>query len=443
MILTNIVALIMYKDKMIDTGNRLVQDVAYPLMYSGAFDFKNGTTIATEYVYDGCGALTQDKNKGIALIDYDFNGMPTRIQFMNGSVIENFYSAEGVKLKSIHRTAVSGLHPVYYGARHTLTAAETQSVDSVLYVNNLEVGNNFNSKFYFGNGYIALGNTGSGTYHYTVKDHLGSIRSVVSSDGTVEQINNYLAYGGLQNDVQTGADVQTHKYNEKELDRMYGLDTYDYGARNYDAALGQFTTMDNYCEKYYHLSPYSYCGGNPIRNIDENGDSICVLIQFNGAYGAGHMGVLLQKDENTWVYYSKNGDVPQDKQDLGEETFTSPDKFFASKTGERYDEGFVIHDGTCNEDAAIEATAKAVGEPYSICFSNCAQAVQKGLEAAHVGTGRPNLETAQNIANGTPRPLRLTKYMLHWVTPNLIYKNVIKQNLSKENRNVYNPSKTH
>ena len=153
------------------------------------------------------------------------------------------------------------------------SAAETQSVDSTTYVNNLEIDKIYGGKFYFGNGYIALTNTGGGTFHYMVKDHLGNVRTVVNNDGTVEQVNNYLAYGGLQNDVQTGADVQTHKYNGKELDRMHGLDLYDYGARNYDAALGQFTTMDPLCEKYYHISPYAYCGGNPMNRVDPDGQN--------------------------------------------------------------------------------------------------------------------------------------------------------------------------
>ena len=249
--------------KRTNNGNRLksVEDsVTTPMMYSGAFEFKDGWHNTAEYVYDACGAMTQNKNKGIALIDYDFNGMPTRIQFMDGSVTENIYSAEGVKLKTIHRTAVSGLHPVYYGTRHTLTASETQSQDSTRYVNNLEIDKIYCSKFYFGNGYIALGNTGSGTYHYTVKDHLGNIRTVVNNEGTIEQINNYFAYGGLQNDVQTGADVQTHKYNGKELDRMHGLDMYDYGARNYDAVLGQFNALIEIC----HLIMNMVTGGGYV-----------------------------------------------------------------------------------------------------------------------------------------------------------------------------------
>lgn len=35
-----------------------------------------------------------------------------------------------------------------------------------------------------------------------------------------------------------GASVQPYKYGGKELDRMHGLDLYDYSARQYDAALG-------------------------------------------------------------------------------------------------------------------------------------------------------------------------------------------------------------
>ena len=32
-----------------------------------------------------------------------------------------------------------------------------------------------------------------------------------------------------------------------------------------------FTTIDPHAESYYHLSPYSYCGGNPVNRIDPTG----------------------------------------------------------------------------------------------------------------------------------------------------------------------------
>ncbi len=42
-------------------------------------------------------------------------------------------------------------------------------------------------------------------------------------------------------------------------------------ARHYDAALGRFTTNDPLAEKYYSMSPYTYCADNPVKFIDPNG----------------------------------------------------------------------------------------------------------------------------------------------------------------------------
>jgi len=52
---------------------------------------------------------------------------------------------------------------------------------------------------------------------------------------------------------------------------MHGYDTYDYGFRGYYPAVGRFTTVDPLAEKYYGISPYVYCAGNPIMFIDPDG----------------------------------------------------------------------------------------------------------------------------------------------------------------------------
>ena len=55
---------------------------------------------------------------------------------------------------------------------------------------------------------------------------------------------------------------------------MHGLNTYDYGARQYNPVTVRWDRMDRFATKYYHLSPYTYCAGNPVNAIDVNGDSI-------------------------------------------------------------------------------------------------------------------------------------------------------------------------
>ena len=52
---------------------------------------------------------------------------------------------------------------------------------------------------------------------------------------------------------------------------MHGLDTYDYGARQYNPVTARWDRMDPLCEKYYSVSPYAYCGNNPVMLVDPDG----------------------------------------------------------------------------------------------------------------------------------------------------------------------------
>src|SRR5690606_12538007 len=49
---------------------------------------------------------------------------------------------------------------------------------------------------------------------------------------------------------------------------------YEYGARNYDPAVGRFFNIDRLSEKYETLSPYNYTANNPTRFVDVNGEWI-------------------------------------------------------------------------------------------------------------------------------------------------------------------------
>ncbi len=46
---------------------------------------------------------------------------------------------------------------------------------------------------------------------------------------------------------------------------------YDYGARNYDPALGRFSVPDPMQELYYGVNSYAYVFNNPVQLIDPTG----------------------------------------------------------------------------------------------------------------------------------------------------------------------------
>ena len=68
--------------------------------------------------------------------------------------------------------------------------------------------------------------------------------------------------------------TQPYKYSSKELDRENGLDLYDSKARMYDPTIGRTPTQDPMAEKYYSISPYLWCAGNPIKYVDPYGKKI-------------------------------------------------------------------------------------------------------------------------------------------------------------------------
>ena len=109
-----------------------------------------------------------------------------------------------------------------------------------------------------------------------------NIRVVASQNGEVEQVNHYYPYGGLMGE-SINSDAQPYKYNGKELDRHSGLDWYDYGARWYNGV--SWMTPDPLAEKYYDISPYVYCLGNPVKFIDPDGRKVVIWYKdTNGTY---------------------------------------------------------------------------------------------------------------------------------------------------------------
>lgn len=129
----------------------------------------------------------------------------------------------------------------------------------------------------FDGGYAKAERIGDTTYGYTLfyynKDHLGNIREVVDAGGNLQQRTNYYPFGAPYADpnMVVNASLQPFKYNGKELDLMHGLNTYDYGARQYDPILARWDRVDPLCEKDPSTTPYHYCHNNPVNRIDSDG----------------------------------------------------------------------------------------------------------------------------------------------------------------------------
>ncbi|MBR5715441.1 MAG: hypothetical protein IKX59_02555 [Bacteroidales bacterium] len=65
--------------------------------------FVDGADSEEEYEYNDNGALTKDLNRGITGISYDDLGNPRKISFTVSRSIEYVYSADGTKLRTIHK----------------------------------------------------------------------------------------------------------------------------------------------------------------------------------------------------------------------------------------------------------------------------------------------------------------------------------------------------
>ena len=196
--------------------------------------------------------VTKDLNINISSIQYNFLNLPTSITYSSGKSASYIYNGAGEKLRTSYKASASA------------TAVPTDYCGNMIYENNVL------KQILIDGGYITFSGT-IPNYFYYLKDHLGNNRVVVSPSGTPLQVNHYYPFGGLFGE-STGNSLQRFRFNGKEFDRTHGIDWYDYGARHMTPDAGRFTTIDPMAEKYYSISPYPYCGNNPMRYIDMNGE---------------------------------------------------------------------------------------------------------------------------------------------------------------------------
>lgn len=95
----------------------------------------------------------------------------------------------------------------------------------------------------------------------------------------------------------TGAGINRRKFSGKELVTFRGFDAMDYHARWRGLSLPLFDTPDPLQHDYTPLSPYMYCGGDPVNRIDPSGCEILIADEF-GTY-------TWKKHDNGWGFYKE------------------------------------------------------------------------------------------------------------------------------------------
>lgn len=237
-----------------------------------------------DYSYDANGNMIADANKGISSIVYNHLNLPKKITFegtTNGE-ISYLYNALGQKLQK------------------KVVNATTNDVTD--YVNGYQYLNTNLEFFSHAEGYVKYtppAGRGLGIYSYVFNytDHLGNIRVSYGKDPATNVLkileeNHYYPFGlkhkNYNSDklayvkeeevfklkpINTIPPTYKYKYNGKELQEELGLNMYDYGARNYDAALGRWMNIDPLAEQTPRWSPYAYAFNNPLRFTDPTGMS--------------------------------------------------------------------------------------------------------------------------------------------------------------------------
>ncbi|WP_406844821.1 DUF6443 domain-containing protein [Flavobacterium soyae] len=235
-------------------SNQLAKVVDNATTYKTYGFVDSAANTVDDYSYDANGNMTKDNNKNITAITYNHLNLPTKITFAATGNIVYIYNAAGQKVQKI------------------VTTVSPAAVTTTDYLGGYQYENGALKFFPTAEGYVEPSGS-SYKYVYQYKDHLGNIRLSYDKTLAIQEENNYYPFGLKHigyNNVKTGVENK-FKYNAKELQDELGLNFYDYGARNYDPALGRWMNIDPLAEKGRRWSPYNYAMDNPVYFVDPDG----------------------------------------------------------------------------------------------------------------------------------------------------------------------------
>ena len=255
------------------------------------------------FTHDTNGNLTRD---GLSTLDIDYydRNLTSRISSGGATLAEYEYLADGTKLRAVDG---SGNGYQYRGSLiYTQTAGQSDSPVITLDCAVTSAGR------------IVRETSAAGTVSYRplihLCDHLGSVRSVIDGDtGTVVEASDYYPFGKritpppaaepVEATSQSATSPNRWLFSGKESQSFLyaNIPLLDFGARMYNPTIARWTTSDPMSEKYYGISPYVYCLGNPISIIDPNGMDIWTMDE------KGNVVWVKESDDHRLYYVNNNG----------------------------------------------------------------------------------------------------------------------------------------
>ncbi|WP_437919034.1 DUF6443 domain-containing protein [Sphingobacterium sp. LRF_L2] len=246
---------------------KLARDGGTPISYTYTGNRLMGLSggLSGTYTYDPNGNATRDRT-GMTFT-YSHLNLP-RTATKTGVNVAYLYDAVGTKLRKTATVGTILTQRDYIGGiEYSKTGTGSSTIDMIL----TEEGYLQNS-------------SGTYSYHYNLKDHLGNVRAVIkrgtASATTVDivQQQDYYPFGKTRS-IVTGGNNK-YLYNGKEVQTELG-DQLDYGARFYDPEIGRWNVVDPLAEQMRRHSPYNYTFNNPIRFIDPDGRGPNDFVQRN------------------------------------------------------------------------------------------------------------------------------------------------------------------
>jgi RHS repeat-associated protein len=104
--------------------------------------------------------------------------------------------------------------------------------------------------------------------YYFNANHLGSGSLITDGSGNTYQTLAYAPFGETLVNQFSGDYDEPYKFTGYERDRESGL---DYAHARYYSIDGTFKSTDPMWWKYPNITPYNYCGNNPIMRVDRTG----------------------------------------------------------------------------------------------------------------------------------------------------------------------------